>query len=547
MRLLGKVLLSLAFGTALFGITDAQSRYQLTGGAESCVTNEDIQKMQTQLRDAKEPVPNDAFLAELKKQRTDSITRFQRNLAQAVDKNAFALKSNIDEKTETDLCTALKTYGWPTISSVGNEGAEDGLFLLKNSGLRLQIAMLPVLAEAVKKREVLQNEAYAAFIDRLRLQTGRRQLFGTQASFSDDFLVLDPIEDEANVDTRRQAYGMQPLSQYIKSLELLYQIPMIRSPKLPAKPADPAAAIQDKAGKELLNANTPAGDEDVIRIDTNIVNLDVSVYAPAVHATVGNFEQNDFKLFEDGKEEKITYFSKTDVPFDLVLLLDISGSTSEKTGLIKKSTTRFINAARPADRLAIVTFADYVEVLSPLTSDHDQLLSSAKKIKGTGFSRVWDALQYTLDKILGPKTPDRRRAVVFMTDGADSSMMYYKGFGSHTSFADLLETVRNSETAIIPIYLDTEATESNSKNLYQKSRATLQKLADESGGLFYRADKLEDLNGVYEQVLNDLGKVYSIGYVPSNEKRDGQWRTVKVQIPSRSDVVVHTRAGYYAN
>jgi VWFA-related protein len=73
------------------------------------------------------------------------------------------------------------------------------------------------------------------------------------------------------------------------------------------------------------------------------------------------------------------------------------------------------------------------------------------------------------------------------------------------------------------------------------------KLAEESGGFYYRAKKLEDLNGVYEKVLSDLGKVYSLGYAPSNEKRDGKWRAVKVQIPARPDLSIRAKPGYYAN
>jgi hypothetical protein len=71
-------------------------------------------------------------------------------------------------------------------------------------------------------------------------------------------------------------------------------------------------------------------------------------------------------------------------------------------------------------------------------------------------------------------------------------------------------------------------------------------LASESGGTYYRAKKLADLNGVYEQVINDLGKVYSLGYKPLNENRDGEWRRVEVHILNRPDLLAHSRPGYYA-
>jgi VWFA-related protein len=110
----------------------------------------------------------------------------------------------------------------------------------------------------------------------------------------------------------------------------------------------------------------------------------------------------------------------------------------------------------------------------------------------------------------------------------------------------LLETVRRSETSIIPIYLDTEGNDPTSKRIYSDARKTLSLLAETSGGLFYRARKIEDLNGVYEQVLNDLSRVYSLGYIPGKAERDGTWREIKVQIPGRPELKVHTKSGYYA-
>jgi len=81
---------------------------------------------------------------------------------------------------------------------------------------------------------------------------------------------------------------------------------------------------------------------------------------------------------------------------------------------------------------------------------------------------------------------------------------------------------------------------------YESARRALNLLAQESGGNYYRAEKLSDLNGVYEQVINDLGKVYSLGYKPTNATRDGSWRGVQVSIINRPDLVVRTRPGYYA-
>ena len=108
--------------------------------------------------------------------------------------------------------------------------------------------------------------------------------------------------------------------------------------------------------------------------------------------------------------------------------------------------------------------------------------------------------------------------------------------------------MRQTDTLIVPIFLDTEEKYGNSfmKDEYENARRALNLLAQESGGSYYQARKLSDLNGVYEQVINDLGKVYSLGYKPTNATRDSSWRWVQVSIVNRTDLVARTRPGYYA-
>ncbi len=552
---MGIVLRTVCVGIFLLAATaplyaQAVQKGQAAPASSICLGESDVNKLLAQLQASQNVTPNMQLRDELLALKAENITPLPNSSGKSRKKNAApAPVISVKEKTEARLCSLLKENGWFTISLAGKEGSAAAMFLLKSATpLEMQVALLPVIAEAVKKNEIERDEAYASFIDRLRLESGRKQLFGTQTVKSGDFLVLEPIEDEAGVDARRKFYGMAPLAQYMKSLELEYKTPMIKSPVLQNEAGAPGEKNIFAKGlvPELLGSETPPEDE-VIAIDTNLVSLDVSVHSAKVKTETGTLEQKDFRLFEDGREEKITFFARANVPFDLVLLLDLSGSTSKKTDLIRQSTARFIDAARPVDRLAIVTFATEVNVVAPLTSDHAQLLQSANNIKNTGFSRVWDALKFTLENVLGPKTLERRRAVVFMTDGRDSSMMSYNEFGSKTTFAELLETVRKSEAAIFPIFLDTEGSDSSSPRAFRNARATLDKLTEESGGFLYKAKKLEDLKGVYRQVLDDLSRVYSIGYVPTDERRNGQWRAVKVEIPLRRDLIVHTRAGYYAN
>jgi VWFA-related protein len=291
--------------------------------------------------------------------------------------------------------------------------------------------------------------------------------------------------------------------------------------------------------------------DDKIHVETELVDLNVSVFNHDPARAVGQLEQKDFVVLEDGAPQEIAFFASAATPFDLVLLLDLSGSTSDKLDLIRRSARRFVEAARPTDRISIVTFTDEARLVSPLTSDRKALLKRIKKIKRLdGGTNFWDALRYVMENVLGKSNASQRSAVVVMTDGVDNALPDVVGDGSQTPFDELLEMVRQSETIVLPIYLDTEremvgqlrATEMT----YLLARQQLAQLATESGSLVYQARKVEDLNGVYEQVIRDLGTVYSLGYRPANRLRDGKWRTVTVRLVSRPELATRTRRGYYA-
>lgn len=516
-------------------------------GQTSCLSGDDVKKMLVHLNSAQTVSPNKKLREQLLKLAEKDQQRL-RNILGETRKSDDLLKEmrTNREKNTLSLCPIVKEYGWPTTAVVGKDGVAAALLLLKNSSsFALQADLLPVIVAAVKIGEI-PKAVFAGYFDRLRVSAGLKQLFGTQATISGGFLVLYPIETEKYVDARRAQYDLPPLADYLRVLERSYGMVMVKSPGslTSSLPEKSRSAIAWTAPAALLDGQAVEEDE-VIRFDTDLVSLNVSVFNQTNKAPVSRLEQKDFTVTEDGHDETIAFFGTTDVPFDLVLLIDLSGSTANKRDLIRKATQRFIEAARPSDRVAIVTFSDDVQIVSPLTVDHAKLLEDIRKIEGSGSSNVWAALKFTLDKVVGPKTLERRRAVVFITDGIDNSLAPIVETNSSVSFADLLETVRESDTLIIPIYL-----EPSDGNVYlrmlENARKTLALLAEESGGLFYKARRIGDLNGVYDQVIEDLGQVYSLGYRPTNDKRDGSWRTVKIQISNRPELVTHARPGYYA-
>jgi VWFA-related protein len=291
---------------------------------------------------------------------------------------------------------------------------------------------------------------------------------------------------------------------------------------------------------------------DTLRIDTDLVNLNVSVFRRDVSRTAPALEQKNFTVFENGLPQEISFFASAQTPFDLVLLLDLSGSTADKIDLIRKSSKHFVDAARPNDRLAILTFTTEVRAVSLLTLDRDGLKDRIDEIeKPKGGTNLWDALRFVLEHVLSQsRAENRRSAIAVMTDGLDNSLPDVAGDGSTTSFEELLKIVRASDSIVLPIYLDTEQEtikkHQASPQTFELARNYLAQLADETGNLMYRARRVKDLDGVYEQVIHDLSMVYSIGYRPTNRARDGAWRAVTVQLLEHPELAARSKRGYYA-
>jgi VWFA-related protein len=290
---------------------------------------------------------------------------------------------------------------------------------------------------------------------------------------------------------------------------------------------------------------------ETIRIESDLVDLKVSVLGASPSMAAPLLDQKDFIVLEDGKPQDIVFFAAADAPFDLVLLLDLSGSNSKKLKMIRNSAKRFIDSARPVDRIALVTFTDRPSLYSSFTLDRKKLKKCIDEMdEAIGGTNFWDSLNYVLEDMVGQRSGDRRSAIVVMTDGIDNALPDVPGPGSDITFEALLQNIRNSESIIFPIYLDTE--EENVKHFhvpraaYAMAREQLGQIALSCGTTMYRANKLEDLEQVYGQVIRDLSTVYSIGYRPSNKNLDGKWRAVEIQLPQRPDLFARAKRGYYA-
>ena len=289
---------------------------------------------------------------------------------------------------------------------------------------------------------------------------------------------------------------------------------------------------------------------EVIRIESDLVDLKVSVTSRNTTSPTPLLTQKDFTVLEDGAPQEISFFASADTPFDLVLLLDLSGSNKKNLKMIRNSAKRFIDAARDVDRIALVAFTDQVWIYSPFMLDRMKLKKAVDDMdEAEGGTNFWDSLDYVL-RVLVHHKENRRSAVVVMTDGVDNALPDVAGLGSQITFDSLLDRVANSDSVVFPIYLDTEEESVKRyhvpRSAYALARQQLGQIASTCGTELYRASKLSDLDQLYPRVIDDLRTVYSISYRPSNRAPDGKWRTVSVELLNRPELVARTKRGYYA-
>ncbi len=332
---------------------------------------------------------------------------------------------------------------------------------------------------------------------------------------------------------------------------------LITEPEALSKPAVSADGSTSETPRKAAGTPAPASDTqeisegDIIRVDSQLVTLNMSVVDRNTSRGLAGLTQSDFRLFENGSEQQILEFESSSAPFDLMLLIDLSGSTRDVVSLIRAAALRFINAARPFDRIGVITFAGRPTLVSPLTLDRQTLRQRVNAIDTeAGDTKLYDATDFALTQLLRDTKNARRTAVVLMSDGLDGSIPGVQGDGSKLSYTDLVNRVREFDGVLYTLWLNTEyealSPLDTQPEAFDAGYDRMKEMADSGGGAFYEVERLEDLAGAYERVVADLGTVYSLAYRPSDKTRDGKWRGIRVAV-NRPNAVARGKRGYYAN
>ena len=306
-----------------------------------------------------------------------------------------------------------------------------------------------------------------------------------------------------------------------------------------------------KPPPQLPESPQEVDEDEVVRVDTDLVTLNVSVVDRSSGRGLAGLAQNDFKLYEDSVEQEISHFEASAAPFDLLLLIDLSGSTAKVTEVIRAAAQRFVDAARPQDRVSILAFTSDISVVSRLTGDRRALGEAiAKMAPPKGDTRLYDSLAEAITHFEREANASRRRAIVLMSDGLDSALPNVDGDGSSLPYAEVRDRVREFDGLLYTIWTSTEyeafSPEDIQPETFDLAGDRMEELANEGGGAFYSVERMEDLAGAYERVVADLGTVFSLSYRPINRKRDGSWRTIRVRLPRHTDAVARGKRGYFA-
>lgn len=333
-------------------------------------------------------------------------------------------------------------------------------------------------------------------------------------------------------------------------------VPLTQPAEMPSPEKRPELSTPAKT----VGAGTPApvspgpeeiSEGDVIRVDTELVSVNVSVIDRGTNHGVNDLTKDDFRLYENNAQQEIAHFESASAPFNLMLLIDLSGSTTKVVELIKAAALHFVEAARPFDRIAIVTFAGGQVVVSPLTTDHDALRRRIGGIqRPEGSTKLYDSVVFAVDETFREAKDSRRNAIVVISDGLDSVMPNVTGEGSTLTYQEMLRRVKEFDGVLYSIWTDTQSYVPLSpldiqQETFDLAHDQMKELADAGGGAFYECEQLSDLAGAYDRVVADLGTLYTLSYRPTNKVRDGSWRTIRVNV-NRSNTVARGKRGYFA-
>ena len=272
-------------------------------------------------------------------------------------------------------------------------------------------------------------------------------------------------------------------------------------------------------------------DDEPIKVDSPLVVLNATI-TDAKGKPVPGLKQNQFQIFEDGKEQKIEFFEAEKTPFAAVILLDSSGSMEERISLARSAAIQFLDRLRIDDMTAIYNFDSKISLVQDFSNSRD-IYEGVFDIKANGMTILNDAIIKASQEL--EKRPEKRRAIIVLSDGADTK-------SAHSAEKALKAALAAGAT----IYtVDMSSSEAGNTRERIQNQGVLKNFAEKSGGKFVAAPGGVAMREAFKNIVEELGIQYTLGYQPTNTVKDGKWRTIEVKT-SNTALNIRTRKGYNA-
>ncbi|MGB8787371.1 MAG: VWA domain-containing protein [Candidatus Acidiferrales bacterium] len=324
-------------------------------------------------------------------------------------------------------------------------------------------------------------------------------------------------------------------------------------PALQSQQSTPQSQQQDQQQGPPQDQQQIPQSQKPLRVSTELVNLFATV-RDKNHFIVNDLKQEEFHIFEDGVEQKVAYFSKeVNLPITLAILVDTSGSQMDVLGAEQDAASRFIHEVlRKKDEALVLSFDLDVDLLADFTEDTSVLEQAIRRTvinapaagaggtAGTvpggsnGGTDFYDAVYLAAHDKLASEAG--RKAIIALTDAEDT--------GSRLNVKDAIESAQRAD-AVVHVLLISDEGFYYRQLMGYSGASVAKKMADETGGRVIEVHNTKSLEKAFDQLSEEMRQQYVLGYYPTNTKRDGSFRKIKLEI-TRADLKILTRRGYYA-
>ena len=275
--------------------------------------------------------------------------------------------------------------------------------------------------------------------------------------------------------------------------------------------------------------------EDTFKLNVNVdlTEVHVNVTDEKDHP-IGNLKKDNFRLFEDRMEQKISVFKHEDLPISLGLVIDNSRSMEPRKERLDAAALSFVRKSNPDDETFIVHFDDTARMDRDFTDSIPLLEETLAGVKPYGQTAIYDALILALGHMESAK--HMKKAILLFTDGIDNSSKY--------TLSQAVEAAKRAGVSVYPVGL-------LSQSGGQKAEDALIRIAEASGGRAYFPQTIDEARLYMERVARDLREQYTLGYFPSNPSHNGAWRSVRIEVvppagvPANVKLNANYRHGYY--